>query len=363
MRELFLIGLSYAVVFFSGFLLLSLLIKPAHRYKLVDTAGAHKEHLGVVPLIGGVSVFCSFVLGAFILQNQFGMTTFPTFMFCSLVVVLVGVLDDLHDISAGLRLLAQVFVGLIMFAAADNGIFNFGNVLGIGTIRFVDWALPVTVLAVLSAQNAMNMMDGVDGLSSGVALTSLLSLGYVAYQGDRVVDMHIVLLIVAALVPFMFFNLQIMGQNKRVFLGDAGSTFLGFVVVWHLISLSQGPDPAMRPVTALWLFAIPLMDMASIALRRILRGQSPFVADREHLHHLFERIGLSKAQTLSWILALNAFFAVIGLVSEKLQWSELVLFLLFLLIFCGYFYTLRHAWKASRFLRSHWQWHKRKTGR
>lgn len=89
-------------------------------------------------------------------------------------------------------------------------------------------------------------------------------------------------------------NLGILGRERKVFMGDAGSMMIGFAVIWLLLGASQDPlETMMRPITALWLIAVPLMDMAAIMFRRVRRGDSPLKPDREHLHHIFQRLGFT----------------------------------------------------------------------
>ena len=90
---------------------------------------------------------------------------------------------------------------------------------------------------------------------------------------------------IVAIIPYILMNLGILGRERKVFMGDAGSMMIGFTVIWLLLGASQDPSGSlMRPITALWLIAVPLMDMAAIMFRRVRRGVSPFKPDREHLH-------------------------------------------------------------------------------
>jgi UDP-GlcNAc:undecaprenyl-phosphate GlcNAc-1-phosphate transferase len=122
-------------------------------------------------------------------------------------------------------------------------------------------------------------------------------LGIVFYISGNEYLATICLLIVTALIPYILLNLGFpLGRRFKIFMGDAGSMFIGFSVVWMLIRGTQEVDIiAFKPVTALWLIAIPLMDMATIMIRRMRKGHSPFKPDREHLHHICERMGLSSS--------------------------------------------------------------------
>jgi len=133
--------------------------------------------------------------------------------------------------------------------------------------------------------NAVNMVDGLDGLAA-----SLVFIAIIAWTGDDVRNVVIPELLGAAILAFLLFNLRLRGR-ALVFMGDAGSLFLGFVLTWFLVALSQGEQRLLAPVTALWLFALPLTDTISMMVRRILLRRSPFLADREHFHHILLAAG------------------------------------------------------------------------
>lgn len=101
---------------------------------------------------------------------------------------------------------------------------------------------------------------------------------------------------IATIVPYILLNLGILGRRYKVFMGDAGSTLIGFTAIWLLLQSSQGKAHSINPVTALWIIAIPLMDMIAIMYRRLRKGMSPFSPDRQHIHHLIMRAGFTPRQ-------------------------------------------------------------------
>ncbi len=138
-----------------------------------------------------------------------------------------------------------------------------------------------------------------------------------------------------------------------VFMVDAGRMLIGFTVFWLLLlSIQNGLKSTLRPVTALWLIAVPLMDMASIMIRRIRRGDSPFKPDREHLHHIFQRLGLSSTQTLITICTIASLYAGIGIYAEMAGIPEYIMLYSFLVCFCIYLMLLSYVWKITSFLKN-----------
>ena len=132
-------------------------------------------------------------------------------------------------------------------------------------------------------------------------------------------------------------------------MGDAGSMLLGFVIVWLLILGSQHQH--FRTVTALWIIAIPLMDMAAIMIRRIRKGNSPFKPDRNHLHHIFLRAGLSAHEALGVIVVAAILLMLVGLSCEFWLLPEWIMLLGFICLFAGYYYSLHHIWRIVRWVR------------
>ncbi|UTM56550.1 UDP-N-acetylglucosamine--undecaprenyl-phosphate N-acetylglucosaminephosphotransferase [Photobacterium sp. CCB-ST2H9] len=348
---------AFLFAFLISFCSLFICRKIAKRIGLVDAPNERKHHQGVVPLVGGVSIFITLAI-AFCLFDLFPQNPW-LYLVCASVLVVIGVIDDRYDISFKLRLLVQAGVSLVMIFIGEKSLHDLGYMLGNFPLDLpVVLSSILTILAVVGAINAFNMVDGIDGLLGGLASVSFAALGYVFYVSGNTELFTICALIVTAMVPYIMLNLGFpLGRRFKVFMGDAGSIFIGFTVIWLLLEATQaGEQSAMRPVTALWLIALPLMDMATIMIRRIRKGQSPFKPDREHLHHICQRIGLSPLMTLIVICSLAATMAMIGIWSDLAQINETVMLIGFLLMFGVYFAVISHIWRITT-------WIHRLTGR
>ncbi|MEH0714118.1 UDP-N-acetylglucosamine--undecaprenyl-phosphate N-acetylglucosaminephosphotransferase [Vibrio owensii] len=339
---------AYLFVFILSFVLLFILRKVAKRVGLVDKPNARKFHQGVVPLVGGISIYFTLLVGFifFIPMND----NLALYLVCSAILIVLGALDDYYDVSFKIRLAIQAGISLAMIHIGGHSLHDLGYLMGSETITLSEFAgTVITVIAVIGAINAFNMVDGIDGLLGGLASVTFTALGIVfAYSGNEYLA-TICLLIVTAMVPYILLNLGFpLGRRFKIFMGDAGSMFIGFSVVWMLIRGTQEPETiAFKPVTALWLIAIPLMDMATIMIRRIRKGQSPFQPDREHLHHICQRIGLSSSATLIFICLMASIFAAIGLWADFVGVSESIMFVAFLVLFVCYFSAISHIWRIS----------------
>ena len=157
---------------------------------------------------------------------------------------------------------------------------------------------------------ALNMMDGIDGLAGGISIVAILAvLAFQASTGSfKHVDMLLILGVV--LIPYLASNLGLFGLPK-IFLGDAGSMLIGYIIAWTLIILTQGATVSIEPVNVLWCVAVPLLDMWALMYRRIREKKSPFSADRGHVHYLLMRYGATDRLALLTLLLL-AICAVLG---------------------------------------------------
>ncbi|CAH6800718.1 UDP-N-acetylglucosamine--undecaprenyl-phosphate N-acetylglucosaminephosphotransferase [Vibrio chagasii] len=325
--------------------------KFAKKVGLVDKPNARKLHNGAIPLVGGVSICFSILY--FLFNNPHTLPDTPLYAMCVLILVGIGVLDDKYDISFKLRFVVQAGLSVMMMMVGDIELSTIGDVFGSGDVITLGWfGYFVTMLAVVGAINAFNMVDGIDGLLGGLSIVTFGGLGIMLNHDGQSNLAYLCLVLVVVIIPYILLNLGAFGRKRKVFMGDAGSMLIGFTVIWLLLLSSQnGSTPPLRPVTALWLIAVPLMDMAAIMIRRIRRGDSPFKPDREHLHHIFQRLGLSSTQTLIVICSIATLYAAIGISGEILNIPEYVMFYAFSICFAVYLVILSNIWKITACIR------------
>jgi undecaprenyl-phosphate alpha-N-acetylglucosaminyl 1-phosphatetransferase len=334
----------------------------ASHFGIADRPGGHKQHQTVTPFVGGFGVI-SVVVVAFALVEPY----FPSFSLRPLQGILVGALalfltglaDDIWHLGFKPRFVVQALVALSMVYVGGVELTSLGQILpGKGSIELGVLAVPFTIIATIGLINAVNMIDGIDGLSGSVSLISLALTAIVAHSaGDGACTVFVVALI-GGVAGFLYYNLRYPGNGRaRVFLGDNGSMLLGFLFAWLFIALSQGTpgtpgtQAAMTPVTALWLFALPLMDTVGVMLRRIWLGKSPFRPDRHHLHHLFVRAGFRVSDVVAFAAFSQVCLGLIGIAGLWLEVPESVMFALFLLCFAGYFLAIARPWRLVPRLR------------
>ncbi|WP_413282774.1 UDP-N-acetylglucosamine--undecaprenyl-phosphate N-acetylglucosaminephosphotransferase [Vibrio sp. MA40-2] len=340
-------------VFIYSFLLLFILRKAAKKVGLVDKPGPRKHHQGAVPLVGGLSICIS--ITQFLVFKPELIPHSDLFLSCIILLAILGAFDDKFDLSVKIRLLVQTVLAILMFSLADIELLDVGNIVGDGNIHLGLIAPIATIAAVIGAINAFNMVDGIDGLLGGLSITVFMGLSFLLYQGGQGGLAYLAMAVIVAMVPYVCMNLGVLGRQRKVFMGDAGSMVIGFTVIWLLLEASQSSHqdrgPIMRPITALWLIAVPLMDMAAIMIRRIRRGVSPFKPDREHLHHIFQRLGFSSRGTLFIICFISSLYVCFGIYGEIMAIDESVMFMLFMICFIIYAVSLSYVWRITHFLR------------
>lgn len=339
------------VLFFSFIMSLGAIgvVRPvAIRFNLVDKPNERKKHEGHIPLIGGIAIFISVLVTACLFFPY--SVELACYLFASGLMVLIGVMDDKHDLSVRFRVFFQIVVASLMILTTNSSIQNLGDILFFGEIDLAWLGVIFTYIAVIGIINAFNMVDGIDGLLGTMAINTLASISILLFLSGK--ESLLTILFVSALIPYLIFNLGVLGtQYRKIFMGDAGSMFIGFTVVWLLTLNTQGENMSFRPVTALWVVAVPLMDMAAIIVRRLRKGKSPFNPDRDHLHHIFLRAGFSSGQALLVISVISIVFSIIGILGEVFQVSESIMFIAFVATFLLYNYAILHIWQLLKWYR------------
>lgn len=282
----------------------------ARRVGLVDRPAGRKQHVGRVPVIGGICFFVGTLVGLGYLGyvDRFVMSL----MMGSALIVAIGVADDISHLSVRTRLLVEAaIVGLVILSTGFY-LDHVGGLIPVFDLRLGLLGIPVTLIAVIGLMNAFNMMDGIDGLAASTAMVSIAAILLFAHDGAPGVGTTLMLQILfASLIPYVFVNLG-WPDGRKIFMGDAGSTVIGFLVGWSLIHLSHPRVGRLVPVEVLWCVALPLMDTAAVMYRRMRRGRSPFAADRQHVHHLLVDRGVSVQASLWIIVSMGAALALLG---------------------------------------------------
>ncbi len=321
---------------------------------LVDKPGGRKRHNGAIPLIGGIAIFCGVFLSVYIFVDQ--PLFIRLFMVGGSLLVFMGAVDDRYNLSARFRLVGQLLIASIFVYGLDTQLSNFGNLFGMGDINVGWFGYPLAILALLGAINAFNMLDGMDGLVGGISLISFVGLIYLFGASGSLVLSLLCTAFVGALSAFLIFNLwgnKPRSRLAKIFMGDAGSMFIGLSVGVLLIQGSQSEAVAFSPLAAMWFVLLPMTDMATIIYRRVKRGRSPMAPDRTHIHHVLMRAGFTPIQTLQIMLLCQSLLVLLGVLTVTQNIAEPVSFIGILLFVAMYQLLLKRSWQFIR-------WNKRR---
>ena len=352
-----------------------LLLSPiARSIDLVAYPGGRgiRQHSQPVPLVGGISIILAVCLCA--LLSPLNLSHFRVLFFSVILLTFVCVLDDHRDIKASIKFLFQILVVGILINFDDVTVLYLGELFpdqgrqGLGLL-----AVPFTLVAIIGVMNAVNMIDGHDGLAGSCALITLcailllpglmvqpeLTQLYHHLAPDILVEAistlqvrleigyairSFILLILAPLFIFIIFNVitsPIFGQNRQVYLGDVGSVFLGLLIAYTLIKLSDSsfyyyqsdagydyyrPGTFIPANAASWFVGLPLVDMIAVLFVRMFKKDSLVVGDRRHLHYLLVDRGWSRLSVLVTLILVHLLLVLIGFMSIVRNWPDFILF-------------------------------------
>ena len=244
-------------------------------------------------------------------------------------------IDDAYGVRPAKRLLGQSIGALAVIIFGNIYITSLQiSILGI-SLQLGFWGIPFTVVAVVGIINAFNMIDGINGLCAGLALVAI---GALQVASGFNVSNYSLVIAMGSIIGFLFYNLGFLGTKRRVFLGDNGSTFLGFLVAWTCINYSQGEANLIMPVTCLWIVAIPLLDCIGVMVYRVMRGILPFDAGRDHIHHKLQAYLGSSFKALTFLCGMGVSLASIGIIIEKTTQSSEISLLIFLGVAACYYF-------------------------
>lgn len=329
----------FMTALFAALLMIPFLQRWALERGEVDVPDARKVHSSAIPRLGGIAVFTAFLFSLLVFGEM--TPSLRGILAGGLVIFVTGLVDDLGGLSPRRKFLGEIAGCLLTVVVGRLYLAELGNLFGFGPIVLPLWlAIPFTVFAVVGVINAVNLIDGLDGLAGGVsviALTAFLALAWA--DGNRgVVALSAGLL--GSLLGFLKYNFY----PARIFMGDAGSLTVGFVLGFLAVLLTQGPAATISPMVPVLILGVPIVDTLWVMTRRSLRGGSPFAPDRTHVHHKFLDLGFQHRFTVIIIYSISLFWAVFAVVFRHLPgWLLMLCFLLTsAAAYTGLRYVLNH---------------------
>lgn len=298
----------------------------------VDIPNERKVHKKVMPRLGGLGMFLGFLLGYMLFGTPSAIMN--SILIGSFIIVLVGVIDDIKPLKPKTKFLGQL-------ASACIVVF-YGNILlqdisafGI-YIDFKIFAYPLTIFFILGCINCLNLIDGLDGLAAGISSIYFLTIGIIAtIQGTYGLDYIITFILLGSTLGFLVHNFY----PAKIFMGDSGSLFLGFIIA--VIALLGFKNVTMTSlIIPLLILAIPILDTVFAIIRRTLKGEKISTPDKCHIHHQLLNKKFSQRSTVLIIYAINILFAIASIVYVlKDQLIGYIIYGLLLLIVLVFIFT------------------------
>lgn len=342
---------SALLAFALTWVLVRLLMPWAPRLGLLDHPTGRKAHAQATPVIGGLAMLVAILASMALMLYPLGQATLG-FGLAAILLTLVGVIDDRKDISWRVRIVVQVLAALILIYVGDVRIAHVGNLFGTGSFELGWLSVPFTVFATVGIINAINMIDGEDGLAGSQVLAALVMLCAAAlYAGNEALFQRGAV-IAAAIAGFLVFNLRLPGRGPaRIFMGNAGSAFLGLVIASFTFRLTQNAGHPVGPALAVWLIPIPIMDCLVLIVRRLRGGRSPFAADRGHIHHLMHRAGFGPFGIAVSLAGVSFTTGLVAAIALRLHLPQMLLVVAFVLLCLGYYWLSSRHERAVAFFR------------
>jgi UDP-GlcNAc:undecaprenyl-phosphate/decaprenyl-phosphate GlcNAc-1-phosphate transferase len=297
------ITLKLIFTFISSFLIIKLIIKNAAFLGLTDIPNERSSHTKITPRGAGIGFGFAFFIT--ILLFNFSLFIEYWLLFLGIFLVfLVGILDDHKDASPKAKFYA-IFIATFLLYLSDISIYSLGNFFGF-EISLWYFALPFTMFALAGFTNALNLIDGLDGLAGTITIIILSSFLYIGYIHNDELMIILCRITIVSLLAFLVFN----WNPAKIFMGDSGSLFLGFIVsVIACLSLKY-----IQPIAVFYLAAIPIVDTLVVMTRRIRKGLSPFNPDKTHIHHiLLKFFGKRVKKTVLFLALMQVLFSLVGL--------------------------------------------------
>lgn len=309
---------TYLLVSIISYVFVLIFTKPARqlalKVNLVDNPNIRKVHKNSIPLVGGIVVIVASGLALMFSQEFWSnIKDYNVLITGSAILLVIGIIDDKIEIRSIIKLIIQIALAYYVFYSGIK-IDSMYGVFGIYELPILVQYI-LTMLIIVGVINAFNLMDGIDGLSAGLAIIGLSAFSVISYISGITYLTIFYLSLIGSLIGFLRFNLS---KKSKIFMGDAGSLVLGFIMVVSGIILIQSaqstPRISLTLAVVFGVFALPVADSLRVYRRRIKAGYSPFRADRTHFHHLVLYFGIGHKFASLLIIFISAFIVVISVI-------------------------------------------------
>ncbi|MDY3984719.1 MraY family glycosyltransferase [Dysosmobacter sp.] len=307
---------AYVVLALVVALVVSFLTTPvvktfAYKVGAIDVPkDARRMHKVPIPRLGGLAIFIGFMVSILLFASI--TSEMKSILLGAVIIVVLGVVDDIMALPAMLKFVVQIVAASI---PATHGVqilaFSNPNIFSDDLYWVLGWlSIPFTVIWIVAITNAVNLIDGLDGLANGVSAISATTMLVIALVGNQTQVAIVLAALVGACVGFMPYNMN----PAKMFMGDTGATFLGFILATMSIQGLFKYYAVISFVVPFLILGLPIFDTAFAFIRRIAHGQSPMHADRSHIHHRLIDMGLNQKQAVATLYVISAILGLSAVV-------------------------------------------------
>jgi UDP-GlcNAc:undecaprenyl-phosphate GlcNAc-1-phosphate transferase len=340
-------GMHYLIACLASLLLTSILVPLVIRLatvcKCVDVPGRRHIHKKITPRWGGVAFFAGVLPVLLVLHAESAMTSY---ILASFLLVGIGAIDDRYGLNPVAKFAANAAAASIVIFGGNAVIHSIGTFGSVVSVELGWLSIPFTYLGIIGVTNAINLLDGLNGLAGGVSFLGFLIMGIIAVTAGNITVALVCFAFAGALVAFLLFNFP----NAKIFMGDAGSTFLGFSLALMSVQLTQTAGSPVEPMLPVLVLLLPIFDTLRVLLVRLVNHRNPFKADKSHLHHLIVRKKISPVAAVVLLWSVTAVFGGTALAlapATSGMYLAIVLFASVLLSFFAVSLTWRRRTQRS----------------
>jgi UDP-GlcNAc:undecaprenyl-phosphate/decaprenyl-phosphate GlcNAc-1-phosphate transferase len=313
--------LSFLLSFLIVYISVPSIVVVAHMKQLYDAPGRRKSHHQSIPNLGGIAIFAGLVIATGLFVNISESKELMPLLVAMVIIFFIGIKDDILIIAPDKKLYGQIIAAIIIVVIGDLRFTSLHGFLGIYNIDYVSSVL-LTLFVIVVLTNAFNLIDGIDGLASGIGMLVSLTFG----TWFLLAGFYNYAILSAAMFGALaaFFGFNVFGKTNKIFMGDTGSLILGLIISVLVIKFNEANvvykglySIESAPAVSFGILIIPLFDTLRVFILRILRGQSPFHPDKNHLHHRMLKLGFSHLESTTLLSVVNVFFIIVVLTCQS----------------------------------------------
>ncbi len=333
--RLFQVIVSAIVACATSITAIPVIIKISRLKNLMADPGERSSHITKTPTLGGVAIFASTLISYFLWENPDEGQLIHLSICAIVILFFLGVKDDILVLSPKKKMFVQVAVSALVVILADLRIENLFGIFGINEVPYI-MSLPLTVFVFIALINAINLIDGIDGLAGGIGMIAGGMFGLWFFLNGHFAMACLAASMSGSLFGFLRFNYS---KTSKIFMGDTGSLIIGFLLSLFALKFIQlnieyrfNPNASFSaPILAIVVLIVPIFDTLRVFIVRLKDKKSPFIGDRNHLHHILIDSGLSHFQTSVILWTFTLISTILFLTISKTTDNTTSLYILIML--------------------------------